>query len=143
MRMRFRHNLKWIIAAALLAYAASPAGAQQGPAGAGGAAAPGAADAQVGFQRKAQLSPQEQVLEGDRSIPLDPAIVRALERGDGGEAVRLTCRRLVGSGIVPSFRAGALPPERARLIAASLAFPVTQKDARRWAGRLSPLQDRA
>ncbi len=66
--MRFRHNLKWIIAAALLAYAASPAGAQQGPAGAGGAAAPGAADAQVGFQRKAQLSPQEQVLEGDRSI---------------------------------------------------------------------------
>ena len=72
--MRLRQNLKhfrWVITAAVLAYAASPAGAQPaagGTAPAAGGGAGGATDAQVGFQRKTQLSPQEQVVEGDRSI---------------------------------------------------------------------------
>lgn len=64
-------NLRWVIAAALLAYAASPAGAQPAqplPTPAGAPTAGSSADAQVGFQRKTQLSPQEQLVEGDRSI---------------------------------------------------------------------------
>ena len=67
--MRLRSNLKWVLVAALLAYAASPAGAQPAPAGAGaGASASGSTDAQVGFQRKTQLSPQEQLAESDRML---------------------------------------------------------------------------
>jgi hypothetical protein len=73
--MRLRQNLKhfrWVITVALLAYAASPAGAQPAgtgtPAAGGAAGGSGASDAQVGFQRKTQLSPQEQVVESDRSI---------------------------------------------------------------------------
>ena len=68
--MRLRQNLKWVITAALLAYAASPAGAQPAGTPAPGAAATpaGGTDAQVGFQRKTQLNPQEQLVEGDRSI---------------------------------------------------------------------------
>jgi hypothetical protein len=58
--------------AALLAYAASPAGAQPAPGGAGaagaGTSAGGSTDAQVGFQRKTQLSPQEQLAEADRTL---------------------------------------------------------------------------
>ena len=64
-------NLRWMIAAALLAYAASPAGAQPAqplPTPAGAPTAGSSADAQVGFQRKTQLSPHEQLVEGDRSI---------------------------------------------------------------------------
>src|SRR5512140_1013517 len=72
--MRLRQNLKhfrWVITAAVLAYAASPAGAQPanpGGGAGGGASATGSTDAQVGFQRKTQLSPQEQVVEGERAI---------------------------------------------------------------------------
>jgi hypothetical protein len=70
--MRLRQNLKhlrWVITAAVLAYAASPAGAQPAAGGTAPAAgAGGATDAQVGFQRKTQLNPQEQVVEGERSI---------------------------------------------------------------------------
>ena len=72
--MRLRSNLKWIIAAALVAYAASPAGAQPGQppqnqAGQlGNAGAGGAADAQVGFQRRQQLSLTEQVAQADLFI---------------------------------------------------------------------------
>jgi hypothetical protein len=76
--MRLRSNLKWIIAAALVAYASSPAGAQPGPpspSGPGGngnqagqlgnAGAGGAADAQVGFQRRQILTPAEQLNQTD------------------------------------------------------------------------------
>jgi hypothetical protein len=55
--MRKRATLRWIATAALVLGAAGSATAQQ-PAGAGGG---GASDAQVGFQRTPQLSPQEQL----------------------------------------------------------------------------------
>jgi hypothetical protein len=67
LRTNFTHvtsHLKWVIAAALIAYAATPAGAQ--PASPPASAV--AADAQVGFQRAPQLSPQEQVAEADKMI---------------------------------------------------------------------------
>ena len=84
--MRVRSSFKWVLAFAVLAYAASPAGAQSGAqqgaqtGAAGGASAgagstsPGAAaggnvgasadsTGTVGFQRKTSLTPQEQVAD--------------------------------------------------------------------------------
>jgi len=74
--MLLRSNLKWALALAVIAFATGPAGAQPG---ASGGTAPGtgvsasvggsaSADGQVGFQRRAQLSPQDEVVEGERMI---------------------------------------------------------------------------
>src|SRR3954467_2214022 len=63
--MRVRSLLKWVFAASALVWVAS-AGAQTPPAGSAGAGATG--DAQVGFQRKTQLSPQEQLAEAQKHI---------------------------------------------------------------------------
>lgn len=61
--MRLLSTLRWGVALGVVAYfaSASPAGAQ------GGAAAP-APDAQVGFQKKTQLTPQEQLTEAQRRV---------------------------------------------------------------------------
>ena len=69
--MRLRSSFKWVASAALIGVLATPAIAQT--AGAGGAAGTSGtsgagADAQVGFQRKTQLSPQEQLTEADAHI---------------------------------------------------------------------------
>ena len=71
--MRVRSSpLKWVFAVGLLAYVASPAGAQPGQPG--GAPAPGAPagpnqpNAQVGFERKTQLTPQEQLVESGKHV---------------------------------------------------------------------------
>jgi hypothetical protein len=65
--MRVRSSLKLVFTFAVLAYAASPAGAQTPAAGAG---ATGGADANgtVGFQRKTSLTPQEQLGESAKHI---------------------------------------------------------------------------
>jgi hypothetical protein len=55
-------TLKWVVALGAVAYFASPAVAQQPPAP---AAAP---DAQVGFEKKTQLTPQEQLVEAQRRL---------------------------------------------------------------------------
>jgi hypothetical protein len=70
-----RGRLKWVLAAAILAVAAG-AGAQPAQPLKGDAATP-PADAQVGFQRKAQLSPQEQLAEAD-------VIIAKMEAGGAG-----------------------------------------------------------
>jgi hypothetical protein len=62
--MRVRSLMKWVLAAGVLAWVAS-AGAQPPPAGGGGTAT---GDAQVGFQRKTQLTPQEQLAEAQKHI---------------------------------------------------------------------------
>src|SRR5215831_3349927 len=58
--MRVRSILKWVLAAGVLGWVAS-AGAQAPPAG-------GQGSAQVGFERKTQLSPQEQLTESQKHI---------------------------------------------------------------------------
>jgi hypothetical protein len=58
--MRLGSKLKWLVVVAIVAAAAGTAGAQ----GAQG----GTADGQVGFQRKPQLSPQQQVTEATDQI---------------------------------------------------------------------------
>jgi hypothetical protein len=52
----------------MLAYAASPAGAQTAAGSGAGATGLGSTDAQVGFQRKTQLTPQEQTAEAQKHI---------------------------------------------------------------------------
>lgn len=78
--MRVRSSLKWLFAAGMIAYLAAPAVAQTGGntgtsagATASGTAATtgntgGGSDAQVGFQRKTSLSPQEQLTESAKHI---------------------------------------------------------------------------
>jgi len=71
--MRLRSKLTWIIPLAVLAYAVSPAGAQPSKPGTGttinaGGNAGGTADAQVGFQNRPKLTPQEQVASADSLI---------------------------------------------------------------------------
>lgn len=64
--MRVRSSLKWVLAFGILGYVAT-AGAQT-PAAGGGAAAGGEGQATVGFQRKTQLTPQEQLAESGRHV---------------------------------------------------------------------------
>lgn len=67
--MRFRSALKWLFAFGILALAAGPAGAQSGGAPAASPSSTGAtADAQVGFQRKTSLTPQEQLAESVKHL---------------------------------------------------------------------------
>lgn len=57
--MRFGSKLKWLVVVAIVAAAAGTAGAQN---------AQSTADGQVGFQRKPQLTPQQQVTEATNQI---------------------------------------------------------------------------
>jgi hypothetical protein len=61
--MRIGASLRWAAITAFVLAAAGPATAQQ----AGGPAAP-APDAQVGFERRQQLSPQEELSQADQAI---------------------------------------------------------------------------
>lgn len=65
--MRVRSSFKWLFAVGILAYVAS-AGAQTPPPAAPAATGSTGADAQVGFQRKTQLTPQEQVVESQKHV---------------------------------------------------------------------------
>jgi hypothetical protein len=60
-----RAKLKWIVLAACGLYLASPAGAQPKPAP---SAAPNAPNANVGVEKKAQLTPAEQLTETDVAL---------------------------------------------------------------------------
>jgi hypothetical protein len=64
--MRVASTLKWLFAAGVLGWVAS-AGAQPPPPTSGAPGTPGS-DAQVGFQRKTQLTPQEQVVESQKHV---------------------------------------------------------------------------
>jgi hypothetical protein len=81
-----RPNLKSLVVVALALAAASPVFAQgNAPAAGGSASADGQANGQVGFQRRQQLSPQDELLEGDRTIARMEGAA-ALIRGQLGKA---------------------------------------------------------
>jgi hypothetical protein len=63
LKMRLHTTLRWASVVAFVLAAAGPATAQS----AGGGAAP-AADAQLGFERKQQLSPQDELSQADQII---------------------------------------------------------------------------
>ncbi len=66
--MRVRTAVKWVFAFGVLALAAGPAGAQQPNGGAAAPAGGQTTDAQVGFQRKTSLTPQEQLVEAQKHV---------------------------------------------------------------------------
>jgi hypothetical protein len=63
--MLLRSRLKWVVALAVLGYAASPAGAQTPQAG---AAAGSPTGGQVGFQARVTLTPEQQAAEAENII---------------------------------------------------------------------------
>ena len=71
-------------------------------------------------------------------IGTDPAIIRRLAAGDAATAVTMSLRRLRAVGLRSVVRAVSLPANKARLWAASLAFPVTKFTAARFLKRLDP-----
>lgn len=65
------------------------------------------------------------------TVRLDPEPLRRLGSGDLGGALRVAVRRLEASGLRPVFRRAVATRSLARRLAASLAFPVSQRDAAR------------
>ncbi len=76
-------------------------------------------------------------------VGTDPAIIRRLATGDGASAVALALQRLRAAGVCSTVRVGAAPPDEARLWAAALAFPITQRTARQFLYRLDPNKERS
>ena len=74
-------------------------------------------------------------------IGSDPAIVRRLVAGDGATAIEFALRRLRAAGVCCTVRAGVVSPETARLWAAGLAFPITQRTAKKFLQRLDPSKE--
>jgi len=77
-------------------------------------------------------------LPDGRQPGTDPAIVRRLQAGDLAAALELALRRLRPAGIRCDLAAGGATPDRARLYAAALAFPIDRATAARFAQRLDP-----
>ena len=71
-------------------------------------------------------------------VGADPALVRRLAAGDAATAFGLASRRLRAAGVCSTVRASAASVDTARLWAAALAFPITQRTARRLLYRLDP-----
>ncbi len=68
-------------------------------------------------------------LERGRDIPADQAIVRRLRSGDATAAVEIALRRMRPAGLCPPIRAASASPTTARLWAAALAFPISNRTA--------------
>ncbi|HWV57848.1 MAG TPA: type I-U CRISPR-associated protein Csx17 [Longimicrobiales bacterium] len=71
------------------------------------------------------------------SIPLDPVILNRLMTGDLVRASATAIRRLSAAGLRPHLRIAAGDPALARRIAASLVFPIAERDAFALAHRLA------
>ncbi|MES9906681.1 MAG: type I-U CRISPR-associated protein Csx17 [Sedimenticola sp.] len=74
----------------------------------------------------------------DQQIPVDPAIFRRLESGDGGAALEIARRRLRAKGITTTLRAGFVEPYIAKRWAAAMAFPISMQQAKRVLHRIDP-----
>jgi CRISPR-associated protein Csx17 len=77
-------------------------------------------------------------LPDGRRVPVDPAILRLLSTGDASRAFALVTARLRGAGIRVPFSAVNTTPERARTMAASLAFPLSLRTTARLVRELDP-----
>ncbi|HSQ40661.1 MAG TPA: type I-U CRISPR-associated protein Csx17 [Fibrobacteraceae bacterium] len=69
-------------------------------------------------------------LDSDKEIPLDPAILRRLQSGNGEEALRLSLRRLQAHDIRPALGVPFVDPEVVLHWASALAFPISKNTAR-------------
>ena len=71
-------------------------------------------------------------------IGTDPALIRRLGTGDAAAAVSLALRRLGAAGVHCTVRAATAHPSLSRLWAASLAFPISKRDAEMLLYRIDP-----
>ncbi len=71
-------------------------------------------------------------------IGTDPAIVRRLAADDAESAITIALRRLAAAGVRCTIRAGTAAPNIARLWAAALAFPISERTAARFLEYLDP-----
>jgi len=74
-------------------------------------------------------------------IGADPALIRRLAAGDAATAFDLASRRLRAASVHCTVRTGTAAPDTARLWAAALAFPITQRTAGRLLYRLDPSKE--
>jgi CRISPR-associated protein Csx17 len=70
-------------------------------------------------------------VETEVTVRLDPEPLRRLASGDLDGALRVVVRRLSACGLHPVFKRGVRAPRLAQRLAASLAFPISQKEAAR------------
>ncbi len=77
-------------------------------------------------------------LEDGRELPVDPAVLRLLASGDPPRAFSLVMRRLRSAGVPLPLRRVVLEPRLARLMAASLAFPISRHDTTSLVRELDP-----
>jgi CRISPR-associated protein Csx17 len=77
------------------------------------------------------LADSERKKEVAVTVRFDPEPLRRLAAGNLEGALRVAVRRLDASGLRPVFRRAVSTPAVARRLAASLAFPVSQRDAAR------------
>lgn len=77
-------------------------------------------------------------IDGDRSIPLDPEILRRLTSGDVENAFLLARHRLRAHGVVPSLEHVIIDTSVAKRWASALAFPITKSTAKRILRNVDP-----
>ncbi|MBZ0154328.1 MAG: type I-U CRISPR-associated protein Csx17 [Planctomycetes bacterium] len=77
-------------------------------------------------------------LETGVSIPTEPTTLRRLAAGDAALAYATARRRLLAHGVTPGLSVTLATPAAARLWAASMLFPISQRDAVRLARSLTP-----
>lgn len=77
------------------------------------------------------VADSERKIEVAVTVRLDPEPLRRLAAGNLEGALRVAVRRLDASGLRPVFRRAVSTAAMARRLAASLAFPVSQRDAAR------------
>lgn len=78
------------------------------------------------------------LVEGSHDIRAEPAMIRRLVAGDGPGAVEIALRRLRASGLRAPLQSAFIDADTARLWAAALAFPISNRDALRAATAFDP-----
>ena len=71
-------------------------------------------------------------------VGAEPAVVRRLAAGDAASALTIALRRLAAAGVRSTVRACTTTTHTAKLWAAALAFPITQRTAGQFLQRLDP-----
>ena len=74
-------------------------------------------------------------------IGTEPALIRRLAAGDAASAVAIALRRLHAAGVRCTVRTATATRDAAKLWAAALAFPITNRAATRFLYRLDPSKE--
>ena len=75
-------------------------------------------------------------------IGTNPALVRRLASGDAATAFTMASRRLAVASVRCTVRVSGASPDKARLWAAALAFPISKRTAERFLYQIDPNKER-